>query len=474
MGQNSTNNSNRFTVVGSGDFTNGLSLGITSTNNGNKLTVSGNSDFTGNVGIGVTNPGAKLDINTGTSQVKIVGAASGAGQNSSGSYPLLVSGSQQGIWISVNGNSSGTPNSSNNYLTFTDATLNGRGAIEGQTQSELTNSFDYIWNTTISAIQLVMGAGLAIADIAGLDDFDASVIEALNIPLEAGQFAYNQANMISNVGVSFSSGNADYAEWLMRKDENEIIRASEIVGVTGGLISKNTTNANHVMAVSSAPLVLGNAPKEGESDKYEKVAFLGQVFVKVFGKVSLGDFIVASGKNDGVGKGIHPDEMADEDYKNIVGVAWSTNELNGPGLINTLVGKSNSEYLSLLKKRDNEIANLKAQLNEMSSFLSSKFADYKTNPDNSISTQPEASNFDVPSSSVQISSLNNVLSKGKIDYTELKKKFVENKEVASKLLLIAKKRCENLGVDFSSHPELLKLFDTNELDKTFDVLQATQ
>ena len=66
-------------------------------------------------------------------------------------------------------------------------------------------------------------------------------------------------------------------------------------------------------------------PKSKEED-YEKVAFMGQVPVKVFGKVNMGDYIIPSGKNDGIGIAISPSKINTTNVKQIIGIAWENFE----------------------------------------------------------------------------------------------------------------------------------------------------
>ena len=75
------------------------------------------------------------------------------------------------------------------------------------------------------------------------------------------------------------------------------------------------------MVISSSAAVAGNWPTQNQSD-YELVAFFGQVKTKVIGNVKKGDFIVASGRNDGTGIAVSPDELTIEMRKNVVGRAW--------------------------------------------------------------------------------------------------------------------------------------------------------
>ncbi|MCH8127982.1 hypothetical protein IIC38_18835 [candidate division KSB1 bacterium] len=169
---------------------------------------------------------------------------------------------------------------------------------------------------------------------------------------------------------SLTGGGGDYAEWLPRLRVEEKIENGDIVGVTGGKVTKVIEDAHHIMVLTSRPIVLGNAPDKGEEHLYEKVAFLGQAPVKVRGIVKAGDFIMPSGLNDGVGIAISPDEMKPMHYAQIVGQAWESSEETGVRLVNTLVGlKSNhtgmGRLLTLLQEQQKEIKNLGTRLKKL-------------------------------------------------------------------------------------------------------------
>jgi hypothetical protein len=86
-----------------------------------------------------------------------------------------------------------------------------------------------------------------------------------------------------------------------------------------------------------APIVLGNAPKPEEALNHEKIAFMGQVPVRVVGKVTMGDYILPSGNNDGYAIAVHPNDMLPGDYRRVVGVAWEAGDLP-VNFINVAVG----------------------------------------------------------------------------------------------------------------------------------------
>ncbi len=113
------------------------------------------------------------------------------------------------------------------------------------------------------------------------------------------------------------------------------------------------------MVVSMRPIVLGNTPEKGKSKEYEKVAFMGQVPVRVLGKVNLGDYILPSGGNNGLGMAITPANMKAEDYKKIVGVAWSAGNNADLNVVKVAVGLNTNSLASVIEKQAEEIRSLK-------------------------------------------------------------------------------------------------------------------
>ncbi len=81
------------------------------------------------------------------------------------------------------------------------------------------------------------------------------------------------------------------------------------------------------------------------------------------GAVIAGDYIVASGNNDGIGIAIAPDQMTPEDFKMAVGQAWESSAETGVKLVNTAVGLAADDAYAYMKKQDQRIASLEKQLN---------------------------------------------------------------------------------------------------------------
>ena len=181
-------------------------------------------------------------------------------------------------------------------------------------------------------------------------------------------------------GVSYETTGADYAEALPRLHSDERIEKGDVVGVFSGKVSKRTTGAQHVMVVSSRPAVVGNSAPEEQEEAYEEVAFLGQAEVKVRGPVHVGDFILASGRNDGTGVAVAPEALQARDLSRLVGRAWENSDDPGVKRVNVLVGLTTRDVVIARQQEEinqlrAEVADLRTQMSEMLALLKKpKFA----------------------------------------------------------------------------------------------------
>ncbi|MEM6379144.1 MAG: hypothetical protein AAF705_13090, partial [Bacteroidota bacterium] len=167
-------------------------------------------------------------------------------------------------------------------------------------------------------------------------------------------------------GVAYNSGAGDYAEWLIRADSSEMITFGDIVGLRAGEISTNFIEADHFMAISTAPAVVGATPNAERQHLYEKVAFMGQVPVKVRGVVTKGDYIVPSGDGDGLGIAVRPKDMLAKDYHRIVGIAWD--ESDGKEMfkmINTAVGINQNDLANIVDQMQTTMNQIQLALKEV-------------------------------------------------------------------------------------------------------------
>ncbi|WP_299114853.1 hypothetical protein [uncultured Winogradskyella sp.] len=402
-------------------------LGLTTLND---LNVNGQASFgdltaddlTVNLSTSLT---GRVRIQSETEPVRITSGLSGSDLNIN-SYPVIIEGGNQGLAIIVdderrNRNNfisfwdtttvSGGTTPSGVTLPFTTPTMWGR--IEGEIPSEFGNNADYLFDQTsldydifdadidliwasvdiaVTAARLIaagsdfracFGLG-ACTVVPGPVDIAFAAAEVLIVVVKEG-FAiaakiraednkdlYDD-NKITYEGVTYASGAGDYAEYLERADLKETMTYGDVVGVIGGKISKNTINAERVMVVSFKPIVLGNMPQLNKEQNFEKVAFMGQVPVKVFGKVNIGDYILPSGKNDGIAKGIAPSKITTEQIKDIIGISWGESNNNfGFNMINVAVGlnKNDNNFIvqrleKQLNNQDEEIKALKSQISKI-------------------------------------------------------------------------------------------------------------
>ncbi|MBI2793861.1 MAG: hypothetical protein HYX66_04325 [Ignavibacteria bacterium] len=220
----------------------------------------------------------------------------------------------------------------NHYITFQDKDGRQTGAIKAESVS------DWRDNTVLDDVYLTNLA----ASFIGIDLLGAAVTGFSEI--------INTIALYNTIGVAYESGNGDYAEWLERADHTEYISAGDVVGVHGGKISKNLDGAEQVMVVSHKPIVLGNMPEANQRPYGNDVAFMGQVPVKVMGRVSSGDYIVASGTVKGYGIAVSPSKIKTEEFTKVVGRSWENIPTDGPKMVNTVIGVHNGDWVKIVKK----------------------------------------------------------------------------------------------------------------------------
>ena len=84
-------------------------------------------------------------------------------------------------------------------------------------------------------------------------------------------------------------------------------------------------------------------PPEGEEVNYARVGFLGQVPVRCIGEVKQGDYILASGNNDGLSIARSKEELNISDYDEIIGVAWEDSGKDLMNIVNVAIGLSSND-----------------------------------------------------------------------------------------------------------------------------------
>ncbi len=160
-------------------------------------------------------------------------------------------------------------------------------------------------------------------------------------------------------GVTYGSTGADYAEWLEKADPRETFLPGQVVGVLAGKISKKTDGADQIMAVSQIPAVVGNIPQPHEAERFEKVGFMGQVAVLVRGKVTAGDYIIPSGRNDGIGIALPAKELRAKHLTQILGRAWSDSTSESISSVTVAIGVKTNAGVEICARQQERIDRLR-------------------------------------------------------------------------------------------------------------------
>lgn len=241
----------------------------------------------------------------------------------------------------------------NEFVSFVDKDNRKLGAIRAQSIQDF--SYDYFDGQKM----LDLAAEFIGIDI--VDDF-MSIVSGIS----------EMVTDYNNIGVEYSSGNGDYAEWLERIDPREEISYGDIVAVKGGKITKDLKDAQQIMAVSKQPIVLGNVPDAAKTELGNNIAFMGQIPVKVMGPVMSGDYIVAKSDIPGYGIAVHPKDMQIDDFKLAVGRSWDTNKKEGPKMVNTVVGVHNHDFLNIISGLQQKVSQTDDRLKAIESALNIK------------------------------------------------------------------------------------------------------
>ncbi len=339
----------------------------------------------------------RVDVNDKTvflvnknGRVEITSEPSSTAQNNRDAYPLFLNSPEQGIGIKVEGHSLlGRADNDNNFVSF----WNNKG-MQGRIEGE--SYLNWLADPQNIMRDLYIAATVA-ADIAAMANAPLEAASLIAFSAEAAFNAVEIAMELAEMGVTYESGSGDYAEWLEKINSSETFQPGEIVGIFNGKITKNTSEADQLSCISFKPIVLGNKPPEEKNNLFEKVAFLGQVPVKVIGKVNRGDYIVPSGLNNGIGIAVAPELMTVDEYLKVVGRAWGESGEPKVKYINTAIGFDNAEIIKLIqlenKKQENlnneikqaerKIQEAKQKLSEMNTEIE-KVSDQLKNPDNKI------------------------------------------------------------------------------------------
>jgi hypothetical protein len=101
-------------------------------------------------------------------------------------------------------------------------------------------------------------------------------------------------------GLQLRSAAGDFAEWHPAKNRDELpYPEGSVVGLFSGKISLRTADADMVAVVSRRAMCVGSFPGPDKAVDGDIIAYLGQVPVRVRGRVAAGDLLVPSLRHDG-------------------------------------------------------------------------------------------------------------------------------------------------------------------------------
>ncbi len=259
---------------------------------------------------------------------------------------------------------------------------------DGQSPTDAFNSLlgtfttDFGLGLVGGSITIVKDIGNTIASIwgacylgAGCDDIVTALFDLIDDASNLGLHVYGsygwEGAEVGNGGIAFESVGADYAEWLEKEVNSDLLFSGDVVGVRGGKISKSFDTAERFMVISTNPTVIGAMPNPSLEQNFARVAFMGQVPTKVTGLARKGDFILPSGNNDGLAIAVAPSAMRTADYRRIIGTAWGNSfGHNTVSMINVAVGLNDNLLAAQVEK-------LEATLSRVESAISKLDPDYE-------------------------------------------------------------------------------------------------
>ena len=339
--------------------------------------------------------------------------------NSKGNYiaHFINTSNNHGLSIQIQ---NPTPGWSNHFVEFRNSGGGVVGRIEGENASEYKNNPAYVNELAIrdfnvlygellvtasvirevSAIAYVVAAAASFTTCVGLGACVAAPVisfivqAALELASASITLASNVVGLVAakdrrteyitykdaRIGVTYESGSADYAEWLPKAEQEEDFLPGQIVGMNQGRITKKLEGCTKLFVISTNPIVLGNMQDKINEKEFVKVAFLGQVPVQVTGLVNEGDYIIPSGKNDGVGIAISPSNMEMDQYTQIVGVSWSSSSMEEAKLVNVAVGLNDNDIQTMVSENEKMLVELRKQFDETYSALQGLIPEKNTKP----------------------------------------------------------------------------------------------
>ena len=186
--------------------------------------------------------------------------------------------------------------------------------------------------------------------------------------------AVGRIEATSGGGVAYESGSADFAESLPRAEHEPPIGAARVVGIRRGQVVRATEAVDALAVTSDNAAFVGNAPSDRAARAgSETITFVGQVDVLVEGPAAPGDFVVPSGRDDGVGRAVSPQALSLAEAGRIVGRVWQDCPGEGARRIRVAIGAPGATpsagLVHILERQETVIETLKRELARLTAKL---------------------------------------------------------------------------------------------------------
>jgi len=285
----------------------------------------------GNVGIGTTGPGAPLHVDRGdsagtvakfTSRYSISSVADIWITNPHASARNWAIGTNDGDFTFTVGTSSGADPSAEKIRIQDDGNV-GIGTTAPGTQLHIKSASGTTANLRIDSSNA--------NDESQIGFYINGVLKWQQAQQAAGNLIWYDGGdnqILFRVDASaqnddgWETAAVDYAEWMKKLDPNEEILPFEVVGIKNGKVTKDTNDATFYMLTSSKSGIRGgnsmDTPRDNDKE-WIVVAYVGQVPVLLKGEFKEGDYVMPSGRNDGLAVAVPSENIQPYQYKQVIG-----------------------------------------------------------------------------------------------------------------------------------------------------------
>lgn len=176
-------------------------------------------------------------------------------------------------------------------------------------------------------------------------------------------------------GVVLSGPGTEVALWLPKLDPAEAMMPGDLIGFVNGQATRDTSGADRVLIVAGSVMLAGADPGQEARDGFVLATVLGLAQVRVAGPLRAGDFIVPSGRNDGLGVAVAPEAL--EPFARTAGRVWTSDLAVGARLATVAIGFDGvdatvQQLLTQNRQQDIHIRELEARLAALEQALATR------------------------------------------------------------------------------------------------------